>query len=60
MSKLRGFLKKYFIFLILGILIPKVVLAADSTTLVGLDLSSPGETISLDIKLNVASTIDEY
>ena len=33
MSKLRGFLKKWFIFLMLGILIPNVVLAADSSIL---------------------------
>ena len=61
MNKLRGFLKtNLMIFLLIGICFPKLVLAIDTSTLEGPDLSSPGETISYDIKVNASTTIDEY
>lgn len=62
MNKIRGFFKISLFVLIFGIgmIFPKLVFALSTNTLEGPDLSSPGKTITYDIKVNAESTIDEY
>lgn len=60
MNKIRGLFKVGAIAFILGLLWPGLVMALDSNSLDGPDLTSPSQTVTYDIKINAESTIDQY
>ena len=60
MNKLRAIFKVSVIALVLGLLFPGMVFAADSNSLVGVDLTSPGKVVTYDIKINAENTIEDY
>lgn len=62
MNKTRGIFKKSLIIFLIGIFSPIIALATgnDTNSLEGPDMSSPGETITYDIKVKASSTIDKY
>ena len=59
MNKLRAIFKVSVIALVLGLLFPGMVFAADSNSLVGVDLTSPGKVVTYDIKINAENTIED-
>lgn len=59
MSRGKGIFKICFIFLIIAFICPQFVFAASSSSIEGVSLTSPGEFIFLDIKINSDETIDE-
>lgn len=60
MNRLRGIFKISVVALLLGLLIPNIVFAADTNSLVGVDLTSPGMVVTYDIKVNAENTVEEY
>lgn len=56
--KVKEFIKIGFIFLIIVLICPKLTYAASSSSIEGVDLTSPGAFIFLDIKISSDETID--
>lgn len=58
MNKIKEIFKIIFIFLIITLICPKFVYAASSSSIEGVNLTSPGSFIFLDIKISSDETID--